>query len=182
MGPLSVTIVLLAVTSLSAASSPSCEELLKPLVFENPQMVLGKWIYMMGAGDPPSYHRALGSVESSWLNVSLTSESQTLTLLWGDSCFGRCIHTEVNATVSGFSAMFRKNLSDHKGHLLQSCSDCLLWTDTFRNMDFTGRNLLLFTRSGTVNAEDAEIFKKQLQCLNFSQNFHSYDGKKALCP
>ncbi|KAK7933554.1 hypothetical protein WMY93_004450 [Mugilogobius chulae] len=182
MGPFFVTFVLLAVTSLGTASSPGCEELLKPFVVENPQVVFGKWIYMMGAGDPISYHKALDSLKSSWIDVTLTSDSQTVTLRWGDRCFGRCIYGEVNATVSGLSTTFRKNLSDHKGHLLQTCSDCLLWTDTFRNVDFTGRNLLLFTRSGKVDPKDVEIFKKQLQCLNFPQNFHSYDGKIELCP
>ncbi|KAJ0067471.1 hypothetical protein NL108_007948, partial [Boleophthalmus pectinirostris] len=106
--------------------------------------VLGKWIYVMGAGDPISYHKALDSLKSSWIDVALTSDSQTVTLRWGDYCFGRCINGEVNATVSGLSVTFRKNLCNHKGHLLQTCSDCLLWADTFRNMDLTGRNLLLF--------------------------------------
>ncbi|KAJ0019330.1 hypothetical protein NQD34_006899 [Periophthalmus magnuspinnatus] len=183
MGSFCVAVVLLMVTSLGAASSPGCDELVKPFVFENPQLVsVGKWIYVMGAGDPAPYHKALGSIKSSWYDVALTSDNQTMTLRWGDYCFGRCIHGEVNATVSGIFITFRKNLSDHKGNLLQTCSDCMLWVDLFRNMDSTGRNLLLFTRSGKVAPKDVEIFKKQLQCLNFPQNFHSYEDKIKLCP
>lgn len=41
---------------------------------------------------------------------------------------------------------FKENLSDHKGHILQSCLDCLLWTDTFRNGDITGRYILQFSK------------------------------------
>ena len=41
---------------------------------------------------------------------------------------------------------FKENLSDHKGHILQTCSDCLLWTDTFRNGDVTGRYILQFSK------------------------------------
>lgn len=41
---------------------------------------------------------------------------------------------------------FKENLSDHKGHILQTCSDCLLWTDTFRNGDITGRYILQFSK------------------------------------
>lgn len=136
----------------------------------------------MGAGDPTSYHKALGSLQSSWIELASTADSRAVALAWGDRCFDRCIYGAVNATVSGLSATFRKNLSDHKGQLLQTCPDCLLWTDAFRNQDFTGRNLLQFTRSGRVDPKDVEIFKKQLQCLNFPQNFHSYDGKIELCP
>lgn len=42
---------------------------------------------------------------------------------------------------------FKENLSEHKGHILQTCSDCLLWTDTFRNGDVTGRYILQFSKS-----------------------------------
>lgn len=104
-------------------------------------------------------------------------------------------------THCNMQSFLEENLSDHKGHLLQTCSDCLLWTDAFRNQDFTGRNLLQFSesnfskaqkpinsecrfnfgffsaRSGKVDPQDVEIFKKQLQRLNFLHNFHSYDGK-----
>lgn len=31
-------------------------------------------------------------------------------------------------------------------------------------------------RNGTINAEQAELFKKQIACLNFPEDFHSYDG------
>lgn len=43
---------------------------------------------------------------------------------------------------------FQENLSDHKGHILHTCSDCLLWTDTFRNGDVTGRYILQFSKFG----------------------------------
>lgn len=95
----------------------------------------------------------------------------------------------------------KENLSDHKGHILQTCSDCLLWTDTFRNGDVTGRYILQFSesctsqhikpgcnldvdilsllaaRTGKMYPKHVEIFKKQLGCLNFPDDYHSYDGK-----
>uniref|UniRef100_A0A673CMR1 Apolipoprotein M n=1 Tax=Sphaeramia orbicularis TaxID=375764 RepID=A0A673CMR1_9TELE len=172
----------LALTHLSVASSPDCQDLVKPFMPENPKMVFGKWVYVMGAGEPKPYHKALESLKSSWVELSPTSDSQIVTLRWGDNCFNRCNLGEVNATVSGLATTFRKNLSDHKGHILQTCSDCLLWTDTFRNMDVTGRYMLQFTRTGKINPKDTEIFSKQLQCLNFPENYHSYDGKTELCP
>uniref|UniRef100_A0A7N6BEG4 Apolipoprotein M n=1 Tax=Anabas testudineus TaxID=64144 RepID=A0A7N6BEG4_ANATE len=176
---LPAVVFLLAFASLSAASAPDCKDLVKPFmcVLTFYMQIFGKWVYVMGAGDPKPYHKAMESVKSSWIDLSPTSDSQIVTLRWGDHCFNRCILGEVNATVSGLATTFRKNLSDHKGHILQTCPDCLLWTDTFRNMDVTGRYILQFTRTGKIDGKDVELFKKQLECLNFPTNFHSYSGK-----
>lgn len=46
--------------------------------------VFGKWVYVMGAGDPHPYHKVLGSMKSSWVELSPTSDAQTVTLRWGD--------------------------------------------------------------------------------------------------
>ncbi|KAM9392324.1 uncharacterized protein KZ484_003795 [Pholidichthys leucotaenia] len=175
-------VFLLSLTSFSAASVPDCKDLVKPFIPEDPKLVLGKWIYVMGAGDPKPYHTALESLKASWIDLIPNNDSQTVTLRWGDYCFNRCIYGEVNATVSGLATTFRKNLSNHKGHILQTCPDCLLWTDTFRNGDITGRYILQFTRTGKIDSKEAEIFKKQAVCLNFPENLHSYDGKTELCP
>uniref|UniRef100_I3JIK9 Apolipoprotein M n=1 Tax=Oreochromis niloticus TaxID=8128 RepID=I3JIK9_ORENI len=174
---LPVVVFLLALIALGAASAPDCKELVKPFMPEDPKQVFGKWIYVMGAGDPKQYHKALESLKSSWIDLSPTSSDQTVTLRWRDHCFNRCIVGEANATISGIATTFRKNLSDHKGHILQTCSDCLLWTDTFRNGDVTGRYILQFTRTGKIDPKHVEIFKKQVGCLNFPEDYHSYDGK-----
>ncbi|XP_040052240.2 alpha-1-acid glycoprotein 1 isoform X2 [Gasterosteus aculeatus] len=179
---LPAVVVLLALASLGAASAPDCKDLLRPFVPDDPQQIFGKWVYVMGAGDPKPYHKALESLKSSWIDLSPTSDGEVVTLRWGDNCFNRCIFGEVNATVSGNATTFRKNLSGHKGHVLQTCSDCLLWTDTFQNEDATGRYILQFTRTGKTNPEDVDLFRKQVGCLSFPENFHSYDGETELCP
>ncbi|KAM4616163.1 uncharacterized protein ACJ7VT_009127 [Polymixia lowei] len=172
---------LLALTALSAASAPDCKDLVKPFIPDDPNLVFGKWVYVMGSADPKPYHKALEALKSSWIDLSPTSDSQIVTLRWGDQCFNRCSLGEANATVSGVATTFRKNLSDHKGHILQTCSGCLLWTDTFRNEDVAGRYVMQFTRTGTIDPKDVEVFKKQAGCLNFPENYHSYDGTE-LCP
>lgn len=48
--------------------------------------IFGKWVYVMGAGDPKLYHKALESLKSSWIDLSPTSDSQIVTLRWGDYC------------------------------------------------------------------------------------------------
>uniref|UniRef100_A0A3B3XMP3 Apolipoprotein M n=1 Tax=Poecilia mexicana TaxID=48701 RepID=A0A3B3XMP3_9TELE len=178
---LSVVGFLLTLVSLSGASAPDCRELVEPYMPEEPEQLFGKWIYVMGAGDPVTYHKALEYMKSSWIELQPTSDNLTVTLRWGDYCFHRCIFGKVNATVSGLTATFRKNLSDHKGHLLQTCSDCLLWTDTFRNVDVTGRYIMQFTRTGKIHPTDVEHFRKQAECLNFPENYHSYDTTAGQC-
>ncbi|KAM9822053.1 uncharacterized protein ACBT44_007384 [Syngnathus typhle] len=172
---------LLALTALCGASAPDCQDLVQPFMPEDPQQIFGKWVYAMGAGDPLPYHLALGSWKSSWIDLSPTSDSHILTMRWGDRSLSGCSFGEVNMTVADLSTTFRKYLADHKGHLVRTCSDCLLWTDTFRNRDVTGRFILQFTRSGAIDPNDVEVFKKQLGCLNFPEDYYKYDGISELC-
>lgn len=46
--------------------------------------VFGKWVYVMGAGDPLAYHKALEATKSSWVELSPTSDVNTVTLRFGD--------------------------------------------------------------------------------------------------
>lgn len=48
--------------------------------------VFGKWVYVMGAGDPKPYHKAMEAIKSSWMELSPTSDVHTVTLRWGDYC------------------------------------------------------------------------------------------------
>ncbi|XP_020344379.1 uncharacterized protein LOC109895131 [Oncorhynchus kisutch] len=74
------------------------------------------------------------------------------------------------------------HLSEHKGQYLETCPDCLLWSDTSRNGDITGRYLLLFTRSGKMYPTYLDTYKNQAECLNFPETHHTYDGETELCP
>lgn len=115
-------------------------------------------------------------------------------------------HINNTVEITRLSVCFKENLSDHKGHILQTCAGCLLWTDSFRNGDVTGRYIMqlsefcppqfrlgfqlelliwkkkknlpfLSARTGKIDPKDVEIFKQQAECLKFPENFHSYDGK-----
>lgn len=48
--------------------------------------IFGKWVYVMGAGDPMPYHKALECLKSSWINLSRTSDTHIVNLRWGDHC------------------------------------------------------------------------------------------------
>lgn len=180
-------LALLALFSLTAASDPGCEELLKPL--EDRNKVSGKWIFHAGTSDNEKLLEELRTINSSWIELSPIPDSDDMTLRWGDKMDGKCHTGGVNTTFSENSTIvtFHFNSSDHEhvGKYLVSCPDCILWTDTSVTVGKAGsregRNLYLFTKSGKLDDSDLEVFKKQAACLNFPSEFHFGDNKD-LCP
>lgn len=111
---LALCAILVALPCLSHATAPDCEDLVKPIMPEDPSQVqflvclffsfisgrtvrqklkvrlrtkvFGRWVYAMGAGDPQPYHKALGSMKSSWIELSPTDDPRVVTLRWGDRC------------------------------------------------------------------------------------------------
>ncbi|XP_042187409.1 uncharacterized protein LOC121847934 isoform X1 [Oncorhynchus tshawytscha] len=177
-----LVVSLLALASLNAASTPLCKELVKPLVLEDHTEIYGKWVYVMGSADHSVFQKALGTLKSSWIDLSATSDHQVVTLRWGDRIDGKCVVGATNATISGTTSTVHIHLSEHKGQYLETCPDCLLWSDTSRNGDITGRYLLLFTRSGKMDPTYLDTYKNQAECLNFPETHHTYDGETELCP
>lgn len=179
-------LALLALSSLTAASDPDCEELLKTL--EDRSKLHGKWIYYAGvaASEGTMY---LKSIKSSWIELTPIPDSDDMTLRYGDKIDGKCVLGSVNATFSGNSTavtfFYNSTSSEHVGKHLVTCPDCILWTDN--SIMVAGgetkrdRNLYLFTKSGTLDASHLEVFKKQAECLNFPTDFH-FGGNKDLCP
>ncbi|KAF0033770.1 hypothetical protein F2P81_013836 [Scophthalmus maximus] len=72
--------------------------------------------------------------------------------------------------------------SYHDGKYYETCADCLLSEDTTLLPDgkSKGRYLYLFTRTGTLEPSELEVFKKQAECLNFLPEYH-FVGTE-LCP
>uniref|UniRef100_A0AAY5KEE4 Apolipoprotein M n=1 Tax=Esox lucius TaxID=8010 RepID=A0AAY5KEE4_ESOLU len=176
-----LVLALLALASLSVASTPDCKELIKPLVLEDHTEIYGKWVYVMGSADQLFFQNALRTLQSSWIDLSATSDHKAVTLRWGDRIDGKCIVGSTIATINGTTSTVQLHLSEHKGHYLETCPDCLLWSDTTRNGDVTGRYLLLFTRTGQMDPTYLDTYRKQAECLNFPDKHHSYDGKTELC-
>ncbi|CAB1322086.1 unnamed protein product, partial [Coregonus sp. 'balchen'] len=172
-----LVVALLALGFLSAASAPVCKELVKPLVLEDHTEIYGKWVYVMGSADHSVFQNALGTLKSSWIDLSATSDHQVVTLRWGDRIDGKCVVGATNATISGTTSTVHIHSSEHKGQYLETCPDCLQWSDTSRSGDITGRYLLLFTRSGKMDLTYLDTYKKQAECLNFPETHHTYDGE-----
>ncbi|KAL0979271.1 hypothetical protein UPYG_G00183050 [Umbra pygmaea] len=177
-----LVLALLALATLSASIAPDCKELIKPLVLEDHTEIYGKWIYVMGTADHLFFQNALRTLQSSWIDLLATSDHKVVTLRWGDRIDGKCVVGSTIATINGTTSTVQLHLSEHKGQYLETCPDCLLWSDTTRNGDITGRYLLLFTRTGQMDPTYLDTYRKQAECLNFPDTHHTYDGESELCP
>lgn len=172
-------LILLALSSLTAASDPDCDELRKPL--EDRSRVVGKWIFQAGSSDNKNLLTQLRVLNSSWIELSRIPDSDDMTLHWADKVNGKCLHGTINSTFSENSTKvtfhFNSSIHEHVGKHLVTCPDCIVWTDTTTSQSGNGettkgRNIYLFTRTGVVDASDLENFKKQAACLNFPPEFH----------
>ncbi|KAI4819975.1 hypothetical protein KUCAC02_027975 [Chaenocephalus aceratus] len=181
-------LALLALSSLTAASDPVCEDLLKPL--EDRSRVAGKWIFHAGVSDTEDLMSVLKTLNSSWIKLTPIPGSEVvMTLRWGDKINGKCLYGSVNYTfsVNDTQGTFNFNGTDH-GHIrtqLQSCTDCILWSDTTirpgKEEVIAGRSLYIFTKTGKLDDLDLEVVKQHAACLKFPPEFFFGDITD-LCP
>ncbi|XP_076015906.1 uncharacterized protein LOC143008164 [Genypterus blacodes] len=182
-------VALLALSSLVAAADPSdpdCKALVKPLVLDSHSPIYGKWVLAVGMWDEPGLKSDLVTVNTSWVELSASSDSGVLAVYWADRLTdGRCIQGGTNATITGMTShitfTINGHTSYHDGKYYATCPDCLLSEDTTLLPDGKnkGRYMFLFTRSGTLEASELETFKKQAECLNFIPEY--FHGGTDLC-
>ncbi|KAM6930323.1 uncharacterized protein FYW49_002338 [Xenentodon cancila] len=182
-----LVVALLALSSLGAASEPDCKQLIKPLVLDSHTPIYGKWVLHVGSWDQHDLKADLVLVNSSWVELSPSSDSGVITLYWADRLNDdKCLQGLTNATISGMTShttfVINGHTSYHDGKYYDTCSDCLLSEDTTLLPDGNskGRYLFLFTRTGNLEPSELETFKKQAECLNFLPEYY-FPGKE-LCP
>ncbi|KAL7391521.1 hypothetical protein ABVT39_010476 [Epinephelus coioides] len=182
-----LVVALLALASLGAASELDCKDLVKPLVLDSHSPIYGKWVLHVGAWDQPGLKNDLSTVNSSWVDLSPSSDNGVMTIYWSDRLGeDRCLQGIANATISGMTShttfIINGHTSYHDGKYYETCADCLLSEDTTLLPDgkSKGRYLFLFTRTGTLESSELETFKKQAECLKFYPEYHF--GGTELCP
>lgn len=183
-----VRLLLLALACLPAASCTACEGLTKPL--EDQSQVTGKWIFTVGTSDSEERFEELKKVNTSWIEITSVPDSNEMSLHWADRIDGKCVYGSTNYSLSGnrtsVTFHFNSTVYQHVGNHLATCPYCILWTDTCvtRSQDGAtkeGRNLYLFTKSGTLQESDLKKFKRQAACLDFPPDYHFGDSGD-LCP
>ncbi|XP_077457441.1 uncharacterized protein LOC144074742 [Stigmatopora argus] len=182
-----VLVVLLVFTSLCAASEPDCKELLKPLQLDNHSPVFGKWVLHVSSWDEPDLKNDLVAVNSSWIELSPSTQNGVISLYWADHLNdNKCLQGSADVTVSGMTSHATFNINNHtsyhEGKYYATCADCLLSEDTTLLPDgkSKGRYLFLFTRNGELEPSELDTFKKQAACLNFPSEYHF--SHTDLCP
>nr|XP_015827994.2 uncharacterized protein LOC107393895 [Nothobranchius furzeri] len=182
-----LVVALLAFTSLSVASELDCKELVKPLLLDSHSPIYGKWVLHVGTWDKQGLQSDLSSVNSSWVELSPSSDSGVITVYWADRLKDdKCLQGPANATISGTTShttfVINGHTSYHDGKYYETCSDCLLSEDTTLLPDgkSKGRYLFLFTRTGNLEPSELDTYKKQAECLKFLPEYHF--GSTHLCP
>jgi len=173
-------------------SQDQCKDLFKPLVLDSQSPIYGKWVWSAGVRDKPGLKEELSTVKSSWIELSATADQGVLRLTWADRLKQEnkedlCLQGGADLHVSGTSYQATFNImgetSNHEGRYYETCADCLLSDDTtlLPNGESKGRYLLMFTRTGQLDATELEKFKKQAQCLKMYPEYYT-GGSGELCP
>jgi len=186
------TLLALHATLGASQSQDQCKDLLKPLVIDSQSPIYGKWVWSAGAWNKPGLKNAVSTVKSSWVELSPTADQGVITIRWADRLKQEdkedlCLPGGSDMSVSGSSYQTTLNImgqtSTHEGRYYETCADCLLNEDTtlLPNGEIKERYLLLFTRTGQLDAAELEKFKKQAECLKMYPEYH-ITGTGDLCP
>ncbi|XP_067087652.1 uncharacterized protein [Osmerus mordax] len=166
-----------------------CDDLPKPQALQDLTHIYGKWIYVIGVSDHSKSQYSPEGTQSSWIEVSPTTDSTDLTLRWGERIDGECKHGSATVVVeeqgSNRSSLeySRSDVSyPRNGTFLQPCPDCLLWRETSTVLDVPTRLLFLFRRTAKLDKFHLDMFRTHATCLTFPQTYNSYDGVTELCP
>ncbi|KAK0134242.1 hypothetical protein N1851_030193 [Merluccius polli] len=173
----------LALVCLGVASQPDCSDLVKPLTDYSSS--LGKWIFYAGTSNTEESLAKLKTFTSSWIRSKRVSDGRPEVMEFADKVNGKCVYVDANITTVDdriFIAFNYQNQTHvHNGQHLETCPDCLLWTDTTKTPGSVDtKNLYIFTRTGNLTLPHLELVKQQAACLNFTLGFHR--GSADLCP
>ncbi|XP_040908738.1 uncharacterized protein LOC121191591 [Toxotes jaculatrix] len=185
----------------SALTPEECQRSVTPLSLADPQMMLGRWNFLVGYTDHEVFNEILKITDSSWLTISASPFSTTeLVMSEENKIGGKCFGAMVNVTIDGNTAITSLANVTSVSRLLPSCDGCLVFSinSTARNIEkflnfmnvscavtedsFTVQSLYLMGRESAVKDSDLEHFKQQASCLGFSREpDFLYDPEKGFC-
>ncbi|KAJ8342906.1 hypothetical protein SKAU_G00328340 [Synaphobranchus kaupii] len=171
----------LSLLSVSAAKPLNCEDLVKPLVL-NKTEISGKWIFIQGTADHQKYTAILKTVNSSLMDVVLSSHNGTSVLRQRNMMNGKCYYSVHNTTFSNstFHALYENGTAN--GAVLPAYPDCLVLSLTSVDVGDIIKALYVFGRTRKLSDAALEMYQKQVECLGFPQPSFIYDGKQDICP
>ncbi|XP_076610237.1 uncharacterized protein LOC143335025 isoform X1 [Chaetodon auriga] len=163
--------------------------------------MLGRLNFIMGYVDSEEYRAILKSVDSSWMKVSASNNTDEVVFYEENKIKEICFSSTFRTAIDGDTATSSVGNITTVFHMLPTCEGCVVFSgnSTNRNLEkyldavnldstntrenFTTRALYLMAREDTVKDSDLEDFKMLASCLGFSgePDFH-YDTKKGASP
>ncbi|XP_056154819.1 saxitoxin and tetrodotoxin-binding protein 2-like [Lampris incognitus] len=176
--------VFLVLAGLSLSASEDCEQLLTPLPLDDLSKLFGRWNFIEGFTDHKLFSDILSVVDSSWIDITPTPSNNFLVVYEFNKINGTCNISTSNMTLTGdkTTVTHAEGVSDVK--ILPSCSRCVTFSfvSTVPNAAVPIHSLYVLGRSAVLEESELVDFRKQAECLHFSQppNFH-YDAKQDFC-
>uniref|UniRef100_A0A8C6MDK9 Uncharacterized protein n=1 Tax=Nothobranchius furzeri TaxID=105023 RepID=A0A8C6MDK9_NOTFU len=171
----------------SAPTPEECNQLVKPLSFADPSVMIGRMHFIAGYTNHKVSKAILKITDSSWVNIKASPSSNTQVLMiQEDKLGGVCLGSTVRVTIDGDTARASVPNMNSVFHVLPSCNGCLLVSinstarhvkeflkimkikETFEDDELHVQSLYLLSREFTLTDSDLEHFKKQASCLGFS--------------
>ncbi|XP_063046720.1 saxitoxin and tetrodotoxin-binding protein 1-like [Engraulis encrasicolus] len=185
MRALTTATAILALLALTGAD-PDCESLIKPLDMKEPP-VMGNWWFLAGFADHRLFANLLNMLNSSYLSLTATEQSDTFHMHLKEMVKGRCEFVTFNVTLKDNRLHMAKNIYGMPmtivvKNLPSSDPDYVVSKFKYEVGGLTIRALYLFGRSATISDTMLQAFQKQAECMGFSGPPHfTYDGVTELC-
>ncbi|KAJ8275796.1 hypothetical protein COCON_G00075480 [Conger conger] len=98
---------LLSLLSVSAAKPLGCEDLIQPLPLNKTQ-ISGKWIFIEGTADHKKYNDLLKTVNSSLMDIVLSSDNGTSVMKQKNMMNGKCLYSVTTIAFSNNTLHFSR--------------------------------------------------------------------------
>ncbi|XP_070841067.1 uncharacterized protein [Chaetodon trifascialis] len=184
--------------SISAEAS-ECQTV-APLPLASGSKMLGRLNLIMGYVDSEEYRAIMKSLDSSWMNVSASNNTDEVIMYEESKINGKCFSSSFRTAIDGDTATSAVGNITTVFHMLPSCEGCVVFSgnSTNRNLEkyldavnldstntrehFTTRVLYLMAREDTIKDSDLEDFKRLASCLGFpGEPDFIHDTKKGFC-
>ncbi|XP_037530909.1 uncharacterized protein LOC119408141 [Nematolebias whitei] len=180
---LHVVVVVLSLLSLGwSAPVTNCDDLLRPIVIQGRDQLLGKWFYVGESTDLPGVKVLTKMfVESIWWNMTAAEENNDIVNFQNQKSFGYCFSLSYNITVEHNQLVMVHPYPASAFLLNTICPDCMVLSSNYTIGGSSYKALQLLSRRTKVSAAELDEFAKQVECLNLPETT-IMDPEKGICP
>ncbi|XP_072519288.1 alpha-1-acid glycoprotein 1-like [Salminus brasiliensis] len=179
---ISSSLAFLGLLVISQAADPTCEDLTKPVELEDERSIIGKWVFQEGITNSPRLGNVFKTMNSSWMEFTPSSLTDTLVLSQGSLIHGGCQLTSKNVTFQNSTIHVSVHNITTVINLLPSCAHCLTLSFCREMADETLRSIYFLTKEPKAPETAVELYRKQAACLGLKEEPQfSYDGVTELC-